>query len=77
MYPEKYSPHWAPHVDGSYTERVLDPETGAPEKQWVHARCGICGEEMRRPCDSGRVRMHVANFALLHLHRDPLSLART
>jgi len=72
MYPEKYSPPWAEHVLGSYTAREVDPETGAPEKQWVHAKCGKCGEEMRRPCDSGAVRKHVADFARLHLHKEPL-----
>lgn len=75
VHAEKYRPSWAPHVDGSYTRRVVD-EDGLPEEQRVHARCEKCGAEFRTTCQSGQVRLHVAKFARVHLHADPLASPR-
>lgn len=72
MADQTYSPAWAPHVEGSYPERVVDPETGEAEPQLVRMRCGVCGDEHRVLCSSGAVRQWVLQFAKVHLHRDPL-----
>lgn len=70
-----WSPEWAPFVLGRYTERVFDEETKMHEAQQVEARCTFSGCETawRTSCQSGRVRDHIATFAKVHLHRDPLS----
>jgi hypothetical protein len=72
-YSEKYSPPWSPHVRGSYEPRVIDRETMIPEPQRVHAVCDECKAEFRTTCASGMVRAHIATFARVHLHRDPLA----
>lgn len=68
---ETWSPPWAQHVVGKYEPERFDD--GKREPQMVEATCSVCKQTMRRPCDSGRVRAHIATFAQLHLHRDPLS----
>lgn len=73
---EEWSPEYAPHVRGRYTERVWDPVLRAHEEQRVEARCEVCGQEWKGWCTSGHVRDKVATFARLHLHRDPLEAPR-
>lgn len=70
-----WCPEWAPHVRGRYTERVWDPETKLHDPQTVEVRCtfGGCEATWRTTCQSGHVREHIATFARLHLHRDPLA----
>lgn len=67
-----FSPPWAPHVKGSYTDRTFD-EDGLPEEQKVRATCTVCGTVFQRTCASGQVRTHITTFARLHVHRDPLN----
>jgi len=73
MFSERYSPPWCLHVEGSYEPRVLDRETMIPEPQRVYAVCRECKAEFRTTCASGQVRAHIAQFARVHLHRDPLA----
>lgn len=68
----EYSLHWSPHVKGRYTERTVD-EDGIPEEQKVEAFCQVCNTMFRRTCSSGMVRQHIAMFAQVHVHRNPLS----
>lgn len=69
---ETWSPSWAPHITGTYDVRTYDPETGVPDEQRVDIRCGSCGSTHRVVCRTGHVREHVATFARVHAHRDPL-----
>jgi len=62
---------WAPHVYASYTERVEgDP---MPEPQRITCKCMLCGAEWRGDCSSGMVHTHIARFAMVHFHHDPLA----
>jgi hypothetical protein len=70
-----YSPIWAPHVRGEWTERTYD-EDGLPEEQSVTIVCGECKGVHRMKCTSGLAREHVQRFARAHLHRDPMSNAK-
>lgn len=68
-----YSPPWAPHVKGRYTERTVDPETRQPTEQRYVVKCEKCGAQWGpTTCLSGMVRQHIVNFAIAHPHRDPL-----
>ncbi len=72
----EFRPEWAKHVVGEYSERTAD-EQGIPEEQLYRAKCTTCGESYGPlKCSSGLVRQHIARFALLHLHRDPLAPIR-
>jgi len=63
----EYRPAWAQHVRGEYTERDADSE------QTYKVTCETCGESWGpAKCLSGRVRNHIATFAMHHLHRKPL-----
>jgi hypothetical protein len=65
----EYSPRWAPWVRGWYEDRVVDQETGEVEPAKVGATCSSCGQSFGpRLCDTGRVRKHICDFALAHLH---------
>jgi hypothetical protein len=68
----EYRPDFAKHVVGTYGARVWDAEIGRYEEQRIDMTCEECGAAMRRTCDSGRVREHIARFAIQHLHKDPL-----
>jgi hypothetical protein len=68
----EYRPRWAPWVVGTFQEPEFDPTRGCYEPLRVDVRCEKCGEATRRTCDSGQPRDHVARFARLHVHRDPL-----
>jgi hypothetical protein len=69
-----FSPRWAPHVVGEYTDRKLDPATGKPSGQTWKVRCGKCGATFGPlACDTGMVRSHIGKFAVLHNHSDPLA----
>ena len=70
----RYSPAFAPHVEGTYTPREYDPVLARHEPQTVRAKCTRCGEEYGpAECQSGRVRQHIDNWAVgNHLHRDPM-----
>ena len=39
----------------------------------IDATCTTCGAVYKRRCSSGLMRQHIANFARVHLHRDPLN----
>ena len=67
----EYSPAWAPHVTGTYGERVPDGD-GGWEEQKVHIVCSECGAKWVATCTSGNPRSHVTQFAKAHAHRDPL-----
>jgi len=74
----EYRPDMAPHVVGRYEPRVFDAEEGRWEEQVIelsceHPACKAVAFPLRRKCDSGRVREHVARFALGHIHRDPFA----
>ena len=70
-----WSPGWAPDVRGMYTPRTFDDDH-MPEPQTVRARCTHCGDTFEAMCLSGMVRKHITNFAILHVHRDPLGASR-
>lgn len=68
-----WTPPYAPHVEGRYTELEIDPDTNQPLEQRVSAMCRQCGAEWGPvTCTSGMVRQHIATFARVHLHRDAL-----
>ncbi len=66
-----YSPPWASHVTGTFTERVHD-EDGNPEPQIIEMACSKCEATWKTECLSGAVRRHIQNFAAAHAHRDIL-----
>lgn len=73
----EWSPSWAPHVKGRYTERIRDPITGMCRPQIVSMVCNyrnhegkICGATWSTLCSSGAVRNHISQFAFRHAHRD-------
>lgn len=68
-----YSPTWAPHVVGTYPERVIDRETGEADPQLVEMVCTICRDTHRVKCTTGAVRQWILRFAANHIHRDPLA----
>lgn len=69
---QKWSPANVPHVEGRFTPRQWNGQGFDP--QWVEATCTVCKESSPRTrCDSGRVRQKIVAFAILHLHKDPLS----
>lgn len=75
-YGEKYvwiewTPSWGgSHVKGRYSERTFDG--GLPEPQRVECHCEKCGARWVAACTSGSVRSHIAKFAAVHAHKDPL-----
>lgn len=69
-----WSPRFAPHVEGRYSERVLD-EDGLPEPQRVECTCTKCGAKWQTDCSSGQVRGHIAKFGVVHAHSDPIGTA--
>lgn len=76
---EEWRPPFANHVLGRYTVRTNDPETGMPNEQTYEIVCEHHGCALRwgpSKCSSGAVRQHIANFAINHLHRDPLDLPK-
>lgn len=73
----QWSPAWAPHVLGSYTERVRDPGTGLCEPQHITMLCGfrhadgkVCGAAWQTTCATGNVRGHINRFAQVHAHKE-------
>ena len=69
----KFSPAWAPHVHGEYTERVVDPETNQFQEQVWKVVCTICKSSWGPvKCQSGLTRKHIATFAVSHMHRNVL-----
>ena len=69
-----WRPPHARHVLGTWTPRRFDK--GLPVPQVVRCACESCGATWEVSCTSGLVRQKVAQFALVHLHRDPLELVR-
>ena len=69
----EYVPKWAPHIQGWYEQRETDEVTGEVYEAPVGAECTICGQKFRRMCLSGLFRQHIANFALVHAHKDPFA----
>jgi len=69
---------WAPHVQGRWSERGEPDEDGKFEPQVVEALCTWpgCGAVFRARCLTGRTREHIHNFAIVHLHRDPLATVK-
>lgn len=68
----EWSPAWALHVRGRYTEREWNAEAGMHEPQAVEMICGRCQAAWKTMCASGHVRQHIEKFGLVHAHRDPL-----
>lgn len=68
----EHRPRWAPHVVGRFAPRVHDPETGEVEPQVVRLLCEKCRDEHQVVCVTGRPREHVGQYALMHLHCDPM-----
>lgn len=64
-------PEHAPHVLARW-ERPRADEDGVRLPQRIDLKCERCGTEHRVTCETGQVRRHVMNFAVAHLHRDPL-----
>lgn len=78
---ETWTPQQAPHVEGRYELRKIDPETQLPEPQSFEVRCHHvsangkhCGQRWRGTCTSGMVRQKVLMFAMRHIHSDPFTL---
>lgn len=71
----EWSPRFAPHVKGKYTERTFDLDH-RPEPQRFEAHCTHCGQKWGGPCMTGAVKSHIARFAAMHLHRDPMHAPR-
>lgn len=69
---ETWSPHWAPHVVGTWTPRVVD-EDGEVEPAIVEISCAKCGGRHRVECRTGNVRGWINKFAAVHFHADPLA----
>ncbi len=69
----EWSPPWALHVKGKYTEREVRPD-GLPEEQRVVMHCTVCGDAWQTGCTSGSVRQHIQRFAFVHIHRDALAV---
>ena len=69
-----WTPEHAKHVIGRWTTRTFD-DSGMPEEQRVECVCSWpgCGAVWKGSCSSGRVKEHVARFAHVHLHRNPLT----
>jgi len=70
---ESWRPDWAPLVEGRYTKRIFDEETGLPDEQRIEMLCTRCGATWKIGCTSGLVRQHINNFAKSHTHIDPLA----
>lgn len=66
-----YTPQWAPHVTGTFPEKVID-EDGQHEPQLVRMSCSICNATHQVTCTSGATRQHIQTFAVVHAHRDPM-----
>jgi len=64
---EEYRPKWAEHVLGKIWPRDDDGV------QVIEMFCEKCNAYFRATCTSGRVRTHVNNYALVHVHRDPMT----
>ena len=69
---ESWSPHWAPHVVGTWTPRTVDEETGEVDPSIVRIVCGVCNATHRVDCKTGNVRGWINRFASVHYHADPL-----
>lgn len=67
-----WSPDWATHVRGQWTERTVTDD-GYPEPQDVVMYCSICEGTYQTKCTTGSVKQHVLRFARVHLHADPFS----
>lgn len=72
----QWSPPWATHVKGEYTERVRGDD-GRCEPQKVRMTCTftnpegvVCGATWQTTCASGNVCSHINNFAKAHAHQD-------
>lgn len=66
-----WSPRFATHVVGAYVDEPEEGDEGKPVWPW-RAACRICREEHRGVCTSGEMRARIVDFAMLHLHSDPL-----
>jgi len=69
-----WRPPNAPHVLGTWTPRRF--ANGLPIAQEVHCACETCQATWTVLCSSGLPRQRIQQFALIHLHRDPLVVPR-
>ena len=69
-----WSPPWAPHVVGFYSDRDDISSSDKVGQKW-RTYCLTCNTEQRGVCPTGAVLNHVTHFAQVHLHRDPMELA--
>lgn len=63
-------PDHAPHVVARWERPRV--EDGVRQPQKIELRCERCDTVHLVVCETGQVRRHVMNFAVAHLHRDPL-----
>lgn len=74
----KWSPAWAPTIEGEFEEPQF--EGGMPLPQKWRARCLVpgCGGKFEGTCSSGTVRSHISRYASVHVpeHQEPLSAPR-
>ena len=69
---ESWAPDYATHVRGRYHRRRWD-ESGLPMPQVIECECTMCKATWTTQCTTVQVRAHIARFANVHLHRDPLA----
>lgn len=70
-----WTPEYAQHVTGAFDRRVWDPVLLKHEPQTVFIVCKHCGATHQVVCAQGRPLGHIATFARVHLHTDPLAPA--
>lgn len=66
---ERWSPRWAPLVEGTY-ERDEDGGPGGTPIWRYEVTCSKCGERFKGVCATGEVRARISDFARQHVHRD-------
>lgn len=74
IFSEPWSPNWAPHVSGKWTERVIVDDEIEPSV--VVMVCDLCKAEHKAICRTGNVKGWINRYASVHLHGDPLDPAR-
>lgn len=65
-----WSPPWATHVKGYWTERETDPDTKLPLPQDIYMCCEHCKGEFNTTCSTGSIKTHITRFGWIHLHKD-------
>lgn len=63
-------PRFAEHVKCVYDFPRLVDEDGEPVPQRIDLLCEKCSVTHQVICNSGHVRTHMMNFAIVHLHKE-------